>query len=199
MDEKSRSVSEKYNINNLAVRAFYYALTLSLTFELTSRIDHTFFQSNIESDIDSTFESTFDLMLDNLFIVALNRAMAGAVLDLHSELNNVLDHINNNDDNNEDLRNILCNLYDRLPHEDSTQDDLRIWRVNDGQSWVEKLRECTIYHHNIGHDFNLSLEQRRVLQQYYDSNVFLWECLNTDCYVDSNIRHHIEETLLLPS
>jgi predicted NACHT family NTPase len=179
--EKSRSVSTTYKIPG--VRAFYYALTLSLDSEFARKID-----SNFDSNSNS------DLKLDNLLNVTLNRAMADAVLPLRLDLNNALKLV---DDNNE-LRNQLCELYNRLPHEDSTIDEMKIWKVTKGQLWVEDLRECTIYHRNIGQNLDLSPEQRRVLRQYHDSSLFLWECLNTDCYVDRDIREYIEETLLLP-
>jgi predicted NACHT family NTPase len=179
--EKSCSVSTNYKIPG--VRAFYYALTLSLDSEFAWEIDSTF---------DSN--STFDLMLDNLLNVTLNRAMADAVLPLHLDLNNALQFV----DDNEDLKNKLCELYNRLPHENNTIDELKSWKVTDGQSWVKELRKCTIYYRNIGHNFDLSLEQRRLLRQYHDSSLFLWECLNTDCYVNRNIREYIQETLLLP-
>jgi predicted NACHT family NTPase len=176
--EKSHSVSTKYKITG--VRAFYYDLTLSLGSEFAWKIDSSF---------DSN--SNFDLRLDYLLIVALNRAMADAVLDLHLELNNVLVHINENDA----LRNTLCKLHDRLPRD---TDKMRSWRLTEGQSWVGELRECIIDYRNIGQDLDFSPEQEQALRQYHSSSLFLWECLNTDCYVDRNIREYIQETLLLP-
>jgi predicted NACHT family NTPase len=178
--EKSSSISTNYKI--LGVRAFYYALTLSLDSEFAWKID-TEFNSNSNSD----------LRLDNRLNVTLNRAIADAVLPLHLDLNSVLKLVDNND-----LKNQLFELSNRLPHQDSTTDELRIWKLNNGHLWVEDLRKCAIYYRNIGHNFDLSTEQRNVLRQYHDSSLFLWECLNTDCYVDRNIQEYIQETLLLP-
>jgi hypothetical protein len=36
------------------------------------------------------------------------------------------------------------------------------------------------------------------LQQYYDANKLLVDCLNSDCYVSRIVREAIEDTLLLP-
>jgi predicted NACHT family NTPase len=55
-----------------------------------------------------------------------------------------------------------------------------------------------IEYRNIGHDWQFSDEQKERLQQYYDANKLLVDCLNSDCYVSREVRLEIEETLLLP-
>ncbi|MEB3230580.1 MAG: hypothetical protein VKJ64_06190 [Leptolyngbyaceae bacterium] len=55
-----------------------------------------------------------------------------------------------------------------------------------------------IEHRNIGHDWQLTEEQRSKLQQYYEANKLLVKCLNSDCYVTKATRQEIEDTLLLP-
>jgi hypothetical protein len=37
-----------------------------------------------------------------------------------------------------------------------------------------------------------------LLQQYYNANLLLIECLNSACYVSRSVREEIEATLLLP-
>ena len=44
----------------------------------------------------------------------------------------------------------------------------------------------------------LSDEHLELLQKYYDANVFLIECLNSECYVSREVRQEIEDTLFLP-
>jgi predicted NACHT family NTPase len=56
---------------------------------------------------------------------------------------------------------------------------------------------------NIDRDFDLDLNidseyQKRLLQQYYDANKLLVDCLNSDCYVSREVRSEIEANLLLP-
>ncbi|MGF1515814.1 MAG: hypothetical protein ACFB5Z_19235 [Elainellaceae cyanobacterium] len=53
-------------------------------------------------------------------------------------------------------------------------------------------------HRNIGHDWQFSEGQKKRLQQYYDANKLLIDCLNGDCYVTNDVRAEIEDTLLLP-
>jgi predicted NACHT family NTPase len=55
-----------------------------------------------------------------------------------------------------------------------------------------------IDHRNIGHDWQFSDQQKQLLQQYYDANKLLVDCLNSDCDVSREVRQEIEETLLLP-
>ncbi|MEP0832097.1 NACHT domain-containing NTPase [Microcoleus sp. AS-A8] len=65
-------------------------------------------------------------------------------------------------------------------------------------NWVNKMRKVMIEYRNIGHDWQFSDEQKERLQQYYDANKLLVDCLNSDCYVSRAVRQEIEETLLLP-
>ena len=58
-----------------------------------------------------------------------------------------------------------------------------------------------IKHRNIGHDWQFSVQQKEVLREYYDANLLLVECLNSDsdCDVTPAVLQEIGETLLLPS
>ncbi|HEY9665772.1 MAG TPA: NACHT domain-containing NTPase [Coleofasciculaceae cyanobacterium] len=47
--------------------------------------------------------------------------------------------------------------------------------------------------------FYLSCKQQQVLQQYYDANQLLHDCLNSNCKVTEVVRQTIEASLLLPS
>ena len=71
------------------------------------------------------------------------------------------------------------------------------WTIN-SSAWIAKLRSVMIEYRNIGHDWQFSDTQKKQLQQYYDANKLLVDCLNTDCYVSREVRQEIEETLLLP-
>jgi hypothetical protein len=46
--------------------------------------------------------------------------------------------------------------------------------------------------------WELTDNQKQLLQQYYDANLLLVQLLNSDCYVSRHVRESIEETLLLP-
>jgi hypothetical protein len=55
-----------------------------------------------------------------------------------------------------------------------------------------------IQYRNVGHDWEFSQQQKEVLKQYYNANLVLVDCLNSDCYVNREVRSQIEKTLLLP-
>ena len=78
------------------------------------------------------------------------------------------------------------------------QENFTQWWQTNRQAWTEQLRAVMIEHRNIGHDLQFSDEQKQLLQQYYDANKLLVDCLNSDCYVSREVRQEIEETLLLP-
>jgi hypothetical protein len=64
--------------------------------------------------------------------------------------------------------------------------------------WITKFRKTTIIHRNIGHDWKFTDEQKVKLQEYYDANLLLANCLNSECYVSREVREEIEATMLLP-
>jgi predicted NACHT family NTPase len=55
-----------------------------------------------------------------------------------------------------------------------------------------------IKHRNIGHDWQFSEQQKELLEQYFNANLLLVDCLNSSCNITPAVRSHIEETLLLP-
>ncbi|OBQ13972.1 MAG: hypothetical protein AN490_01270 [Anabaena sp. AL09] len=52
---------------------------------------------------------------------------------------------------------------------------------------------------NICHNWQFTNEQKILLQQYYNANKLLINCLNSGCTVSDAVRKEIEDTLLLPT
>jgi hypothetical protein len=50
----------------------------------------------------------------------------------------------------------------------------------------------------LRNDWQFDDSQNQSLQKYYDANRLLINCLNSDCVVSEEVRHAIEEALLLP-
>jgi predicted NACHT family NTPase len=73
------------------------------------------------------------------------------------------------------------------------------WWVNNGFDWMMEweilMNKCFIKNMYV---YSFSSKHKRLLKQYYDSNMLLAECLNSDCYINSSTRQFIEESLLLP-
>jgi predicted NACHT family NTPase len=98
-----------------------------------------------------------------------------------------------------ELEQSLEQLHYQLPSPFTSWTEIKSWQQSKSkQAWTEQLRDVMIEHRNIGHDWQFSTEQKKLLNQYYDANLFLVECLNSDCYVSREVRQEIEDTLLLP-
>ncbi|MHC5938892.1 NACHT domain-containing protein [Nostoc sp.] len=97
-----------------------------------------------------------------------------------------------------ELEETLQELQEQLPDPKSGEERFKHWWQTNGQTWTEKLQLVMIKHRNIGHDWQFTNKQKKLLKQYYDTNKLLVDCLNSDCYVSLNVRQQIEDTLLLP-
>jgi hypothetical protein len=164
-------------------------LDLDRTFDLNLDLAHA---------LDRTFDRALDLnlALDLDLVRALDLALD---LDLVRALDFALDL-----DQDPELKRSLQSLKDQLPNRDNQeqfkeyQEQFEEWWKINGTAWTEELRSVMIEHRNIGHDWQFSPEEKELLQQYYDANTLLVDCLNSECYVTKEVRRAIEEELLLP-
>jgi predicted NACHT family NTPase len=207
--QKADSVHTPYK--PAAIRAFYLALALNL--------DHAvYFTLDRDIDINIDLDLDLDLDLDHAIALALHRGHIlaldhtqihedGHALALAHGLARDLDHAQNlaRDlslilalDNHSDLQLKLEKLSALLPDTGNTWNAQHKWWQDQGTAWIEQLRTVMIEHRNIGHDWQLSEAQTQRLQQYYEANKLLVDCLNSDCYVSRTVREEIEATLLLP-
>lgn len=85
-----------------------------------------------------------------------------------------------------------------LPPPFISKKGLKKWHEISEKPWINKLKTLVIEHRNIGYSWHFSDQQKAVLKQYYNANIFLVECLNSDFYVSYELRQEIEDTLLLP-
>ncbi|HEY9692838.1 MAG TPA: NACHT domain-containing NTPase [Oculatellaceae cyanobacterium] len=195
VSEKSDSVEIPYKLE--AVRAFYLAFTLDNPNPLTKILDtslaHTLVSDLIRNVVDDiNAERASALALDQSLIFELNlariHALSGSGASKYTfepELKRRLQKLNKT-------------LKDQLPELIKDREGYKAWWKARGQAWTEELRAVMIKHRNIGHDWQFSTEQKAMLQQYYDANKLLADCLNSSFDVSADTRKEIEETLLLP-
>lgn len=88
-------------------------------------------------------------------------------------------------------------LKKQLPPIESYPKQFRYWWQANGKLWGEKLRSLLIKYRNIGHDWQFNKQQIQLLQQYYEANKLLVDCLNSAASVSPLVRQEIEQTLLL--
>ncbi|MBW4597628.1 MAG: NACHT domain-containing NTPase [Brasilonema angustatum HA4187-MV1] len=215
--EKSDSVKVSYKL--AAVRSFYsfftqdkdltFDLDLALTLGLDRDLKRVFDRVlNRDLDRDQALDRVRNLGLD--FDLALDLALDRVrsldrhfdqilALDLAQILDLALDLARDFDQTlNPELGRSLQQLKDQLPNPEDEEAYEQWWQEN-GSTWTEQLRAVMIEHRNIGHDWQFTDAQNELLEQYYDANKLLVDCLNSDCYVSREVRQEIEDTLLLPN
>jgi predicted NACHT family NTPase len=100
-----------------------------------------------------------------------------------------------------ELQHELQQLKEQLPGDENSKynkQQCTQWWQRNGRAWINQLRTVMIEYCNTGHDWQFSNDQKKLLQQYYDANQLLVDCLNSDCYVSREVRKEIEGSLLLP-
>lgn len=208
VNQKAQSVSVPYK--SAAIRAFYFsdAFALACNSGLTRTRDREVVRHSIRSlGSHLTFILAHDLDLDlahdldhkRAHDLDLDRALVrnlacASVLDVYNLAHDLDLDCTHDLDLTPELQLMLQQLKEQLPNWNALQQ----WWKDNGQDWTEQLRAVMIKHCNIGHDWQLSNNQKKLLKQYYDANVFLVSCLNSDCYISREVREEIEATLLLP-
>ncbi len=70
--------------------------------------------------------------------------------------------------------------------------------VSEAKAWIEKLRAIMFDYRDTAYQWKFNQQQKEVLKQYYNTNLFLVECLNSACAVRNEVSEKIKETLFLP-
>lgn len=176
----------------VAVRNYYFALSLSSIVDFSFEIDRVFLHSSkldfeLELDLDLSRCLTCALELNDTFDYA-------SAHSLISKLNSICAR-----NFNLDLKHELQQIMEQLLHSfRNNEADFKYWWQSNGSTWIEQLRSALIKHRNIGHDWQFINDQLESLRAYYDSSKLLMDCLNSDCYVSREVRAKIEAELLLP-
>ncbi|WP_287454812.1 TIR domain-containing protein [Leptolyngbya sp. UWPOB_LEPTO1] len=169
----------------VAIRAFYFDLVCdpNLYRTLYRPRSHTLARL-LDLDLDLDFDLNLDLDLARVLD-----------LNLDCDLYRVLARVPNSE-----LALKLQQLKSQLPEGFSTQNcqaSMSWWHSN-GQAWAEALRQVTIKHRNIGHNWQFTEAQKQALRRYYDANKFLVELLKHEGAGSVSVRQGIEDNLLLP-
>ncbi|MFN6485607.1 NACHT C-terminal helical domain 2-containing protein [Nostoc sp. DedQUE02] len=96
------------------------------------------------------------------------------------------------------LHQALQQLKDLLPDPEQSKERIQTWWQTSYPAWIEQLKTAIAKHRNIEHHWHFSPQQEQVLQQYYDANQLLIDCLNSNCEITDVVRQEIEASLLLP-
>ncbi|BAZ41304.1 putative signal transduction protein containing Nacht domain [Calothrix sp. NIES-4101] len=177
-----------------AVRVFYFTLALPYQHPLTGnqslalRLDQTL-AVNLVPQMSLDMALTHALAVAstitaNIFPQRLN------TMHLAIELEHLLL-------NNEQLKKKLHNLSRQLPDAKQDQTILKGWWETNGNSWTEELREATIKYSQIGKNWKFNQQECKLLEQYWEGNQLIMDCLDVEANITSKMRQSIEDRLFM--
>jgi len=138
---------------------------------------------------DFDFEVGFNHTLEPPLAIALERVLA-------------IDHyLKVNLDPEPELKQALQQLKEQFPERngnDVYEKILRDWCKTNGQAWADRVKEVIVSYKRLGENWKFTEHQKQLLKQYYDANLLLVLCLNSDCDLSRNVRSQITDNLLLP-
>jgi dsRNA-specific ribonuclease len=178
VNEKSRSFEPSYK--PAKIRAFYLTLFRILGLAFARNFDPSRGSSSARQ-FALSFERANKIALDIAFLNNSNFDPANVFISVFTL------------DFEPELRAILQQLQNELPEPDKNREKFENWRQINGQAWIEKIRQI------LGHDLQFSKPQKKLLQEYYDANKLLVECLNKASDLTPEAREEIEATLFLPT
>ncbi len=195
VSQKSRAVPCAYK--PVIVRAFYLDLALARilgriggSLDLALKFDRTLTR-NLERHM------ALDLALDRALALDLVIAIScNPNLVCEQVLERAISHARTLEPM---LEMALLQLKQQLPSQALSPEGFKQWWSIHGGAWTEQLRSVTIKYRHLGHNWQLSHQQRETMKQYYDANCWLVDYLNSDCYMSEKVRAFTERALLLPS
>lgn len=192
-NEKSRAVSVCYK--PAIVRAFYFDLAVARILAIASSLDLArLLDHKLTRNLEHTL--SLDLALDRT--LALDQIVERS-LEPSLVFESVVERAITYAHGYEPLLEQLQQLKGQLPQLGTDKKQFSKWWKANGAAWLEQLRDATISERNIGNNWQFNEQQKEVLKQYYEANILLVECLNSNYYVTRKVRSQIENTLLLPA
>ena len=197
---KSLFVGDNY-YKPIAIRVLYLCLEYVYGFELFD-VDESIdlanrFHVNVQCTPFEIHRLDFESELYRLLIFFGDSAWFSPKNAITRDIEHIFEYFKLHPKLKEELHQLKDNLPEFPDPNQEKEKFQEVW-AKVRPTWVEKLRAFMIKYCNIGYDWQFNEEQIELLRQYYDTNEFLLECMDSDCYVSREVRQEIEETLLLP-
>ncbi len=174
-----KSLQTEPHYQPVKVRAFYLALIWLLGLTFARKLDPNCSPGKARRFF-SCFNRACDVVLDIAFFDNPNIDPANVIVSIFAlELE-------------PELKQALQQIQAELPDLDKEKYRFEDWRQNNGQDWIDQIRNI------LGHDLQLNDDQRDLLKQYYNANRCLVEELNSNSNITRPVREEIENTLFLP-
>lgn len=173
-----------------ALRGFYLTLFLDMDLNLPLALD-----SRLGGDFAPPLKIDLSLMrLVSRVINFLQKPDRKQVLSLSFALD-----IDNVFSKNTILEKAFQLLKAELPDPEQGQYILLQWWEREGETWKDKLIDLIVEYRKIPLNYELEPSQKTLLQQYYQGNLLLVNCWQTECRCSPMFRQKLEETLLDPA
>ncbi|MEM6253963.1 MAG: NACHT domain-containing protein [Cyanobacteria bacterium P01_D01_bin.156] len=72
------------------------------------------------------------------------------------------------------------------------------WWLSNGNTWIRELSSVMLNFRDIGQQWGFEQDELKILRKYYDASQLMEDCLNQECYVNSEIRITLTNNILLP-
>ena len=204
LNQKSSSVKSERNIGNLksTAQVFYFNRIVRVRITSQQRLSQDFIldsklidllnccleiQNNIELSSGLSSQEKID---ETIYRLKKNYR------DLFSYMKRCISKVVE-----ESTKEQLVSLEKELPSGLEKANNLEAsnqWWIENGQQWSSRLRNILIENRNIGHDWGFTKAETKSLQEYYNVNKLLSNCLDSDCYISREVREEISNSTLLP-
>jgi predicted NACHT family NTPase len=186
VNEKAKSVTTTVKVQS--IRTFYLLLFRAIAqsdfLNLANVLARTLV---LDLDLHQNQKLDLNLAID-LANAVENQANLNLNLDLDLDLSLALEYAQDMADHN--LSQSLQKLISTCPDDSASSIE---WT-----SWTDSLRKESTDHRNIGHQWVINPPQLELLQQYYNANQLIADCLESDCYIQQSTRQTLQNNLLLP-
>ena len=179
-------------------RAFYFSLglgqisdSIGTNFSLMLKLDPHFGEG-----IAVNADLALDLSLFNLLnLMPILESIHNPALILQRSLKRAISHAIKIEP---ELTKELQRMKQKITTSQENATQFWLWWHQEGKAWFSDLNSMAMKYRNIAHQWNFNSQQQQVLQQYFQANILLLDCLDHSSYVSSEVRDSIGHQLLKP-
>ncbi|HEY9772119.1 MAG TPA: hypothetical protein V6C71_27045 [Coleofasciculaceae cyanobacterium] len=195
---KADSYSQPTQFQPATIRAFYFSLGLSKilgcigsNFDLALRLE-----PNFGSEISSNLDLVLDLSLFHISNLASNlESIQRPALTFQRTLNRAIAHATKIQP---ELARELQQLAKQLPTPEENITQFWQWWHTQGKAWSNSINSVAARYRNMGYQWQFDAQQKKSLEEYYQANLLLLDCLHSSTSVNFEVRNNIMDRLLAP-
>ncbi|MDJ0574861.1 MAG: NACHT domain-containing NTPase [Xenococcaceae cyanobacterium MO_234.B1] len=185
IDTKANSLSLPYK--SAAVRAFYFSLFHNRDLNLAITLD-----GRLANNLDN--ELALDLALERAFAMA-ETLMTNPTIQQIINFSFSLD-LESSFSLSSKMKQALSNLKQKLPEPTEGKEKILAWWNIEGKDWLVLLRRMINDFRYEGTQWDFTIPQQKILQQYYVANQFFLECLHSNCKLLNTTTEEQEKLIL---